>query len=115
MSRVAVRAHLADAALVLSRRLRRLMLVVPLGLLFLYFGYHALHGQRGLLAYFDMRREVARLEGERDAVVAEERALKRKNELLSPQGIDPDVLAEELNKLGYVRPDEVIVLEPKKP
>ena len=86
---------------------------VGLLLLLAYFLWSSLHGERGLLAWIDLQRsleasrvELSRLEDRHTALVA-------RIDALDPAGIDPDVLTEELHRLGYVAPDEVIVLTPE--
>ncbi len=75
-----------------------------------YFGYHALHGQYGFLAWIDTSRdlkaarlELAQLKGERALLQRDVQAFQR-------DSIDRDLLEEELRKLGYVKPNEVIIL-----
>ena len=105
------------ASLLQSSRtaLRGRWLVVLVTAMLAYFGYHALHGQRGLLAWMDTSRdleaaryELARLQGERAELDKEVQAFQRDQ-------IDRDLLEEELRRLGYVRPNEVIILEPGQP
>ena len=108
---IGVAARLADGIGSLSRRLRWLLFATPLVLLFLYFGYHAVHGQRGLIAFLEMRREVQRLAAQRDELRAQRDELARRVRQLDPSAVDPDLLEQELKELGYVHKDEVIVLE----
>jgi cell division protein FtsB len=75
-----------------------------------YFGYHALHGSYGILAWIDTsrdlhaaRQELAQLKSERETLQSEVQAFQR-------DSIDRDLLEEELRKLGYVKPNEVIIL-----
>ena len=75
-----------------------------------YFGYHALHGRYGFLAWIDTsrdleaaRQELAQVEGERELLQRDVQAFQR-------DSIDRDLLEEELRKLGYVKPNEVIIL-----
>ncbi len=104
----------ADRIADLSHRLRRAVrarwLLLPLTLLLAYFAYHAVHGQRGLIAWMDLRREVARAERELAALEAERKRLADRVEALRPGQTDADLLESELRRLGYLRPEEVIVL-----
>ena len=77
-----------------------------------YFGYHALHGQRGLLAWMDTKRELEVARRELAQRAQDRGRLERRVDALKEDRIDRDLLEEELRKLGYVRPDEVIVLKP---
>ena len=77
-----------------------------------YFAYHALHGQRGLLAWMDRSRDLEAARQELTRVSAERAELDRQVRAFQRDSIDRDVLEEELRKLGYVKPDEVIILRP---
>ena len=106
---------LSDLARTLRAHARGRWLGVLVTAVLAYFGYHALHGQRGLLAWIDKSRglEAARQDLAR---IAEERAgLDRQVRAFQQDQIDRDLLEEELRKLGYVRPNEVIVLRPDAP
>lgn len=74
-----------------------------------YFGYHAMHGDRGLYAWMD----TSRLIEERRAELAELRdrraALERRVDALKPEHSQADLLSEELLKLGFVWPSDVII------
>ncbi len=76
-----------------------------------YFAYHTVHGERGVLAYLQMRERVAEAE-HRYAVVERERTYwERRVKLLHPASIDPDMLDERVRlMLGYARADDLIVL-----
>ncbi len=104
----------ADRVAELSHRLRRAIrarwLLLPLTLLLAYFTYHAVHGRRGLIAWMDLRREVALAERRLEALEAERETLARRVEALRPGQTDADLLESELRRLGYLRADEVIVL-----
>ena len=99
-----------------GRRLaRRHGLRVVLILLLTYFGYHAIHGERGFLAWRDHTQLVGAATAELASLVARREELERRVRAFEHDHISPDLLEEELKKLGYVRPDEVIVLAPQAP
>ncbi len=103
------------AALYRARRLvREHWLTVPLAALILYFGYHAIHGNRGLVAWMDKKRELALLEAERERLLDEKTELLARVRALEPSGVDADLLESELRRLGYVRPGELVVLWPER-
>jgi cell division protein FtsB len=77
-----------------------------------YFGFHAVHGQRGLLAWVDRNREIEASRQELAGLTAEREAHERRIKGLKPGQLDRDLLEEELRQLGYIRPGEVIVLPP---
>ncbi len=77
-----------------------------------YFGYHAVEGQRGLLAWGKLTKQVAEAEAELDVLRRERLVLERRVSLLSPDGLDLDLLEERARHvLGYARPDEVIIYD----
>lgn len=77
-----------------------------------YFGYHAIYGSRGLVAYAGLSQEVARAEQVLKLTEAERERLQKRVKLLHPDGLDPDMLDERIREtLGLVHPDEVVVLK----
>ena len=75
-----------------------------------YFGYHALHGQRGFLAWVDKSRDLEAARQELARLRTERASLEHDVEAFQSDKIDRDLLEEELRKLGYVKPNEVIIL-----
>lgn len=100
----------ADALHHVRRLVRSYWLVLPLAVLLAWFFWHALHGRRGLVAWMDLRREVAAARAELDALEAERAALEARVRALEPSGVDADLLEGELRRLGYVEPDELVIL-----
>jgi cell division protein FtsB len=78
-----------------------------------YFGYHALHGERGFLAWRELKQDLAQARG-LEARLGEDRArLERRVGLLRPDNLDPDLLEERANVLlGYGRADDLVILLP---
>ena len=77
----------------------------------LYFGYHAVVGSRGLLAWRQLNQDVAATERELAAVRAERQALEDKVRRLRPDSLDPDLI-DELGRrhLSLAGPLDVIIL-----
>ena len=76
-----------------------------------YFGYHALQGDRGLIAWWNLRYEIDKADAQLAIVPAEKQALERRVALLRPQSLDTDMLAERAQlMLGGVQGDEKDVL-----
>ena len=94
------------------RRLRGRWLAGLVTLVLAYFGYHALHGDRGLLALVDKSRDLEAARKQLDALRAERAALDREVGAFQRDQLDRDLLEEELRKLGYVRPGEAVILRP---
>jgi cell division protein FtsB len=103
----------------LMRHLKGRWLAVVVTAVLVYFGYHALHGHRGLLAWIDTSRDLEAARQDLARLGAERADLERQIRAFQQDSIDRDLLEEELRKLGYVRPDEIVVLPrpeaPRKP
>jgi len=95
------------------RKLAQKGLGLGLILVLVYFGYHSIHGQRGLFAWLDVNRELEARRAELAELEARRQRLERRVEALEGDGADPDLLEEELKKLGFVKEDEVVVLAPE--
>ena len=74
------------------------------------FAGYAVAGPNGLLAWGGYHRDLQARKTELAKLEAEKAQLRHRPALLNPKSADPD-LAEEMvrDKLGLVRPDEVIV------
>jgi cell division protein FtsB len=95
----------------IQRRARYVALPVIGALVLAYFGYYAVQGDRGLLAYLRLAQEIRKAEITRDLLRSERETIERRVKLLRPDSIDPDMLDERVRAtLGLSRPDEVVVL-----
>ena len=83
-------------------------------LLLVYFAYHAVHGQRGLLAWLEKSRQLEVTQHDIASLQREHQELSGRVERLAKDAIDPDMLEEELRKLGFVSPDQDLVLTPRE-
>ena len=74
------------------------------------FAGYAVAGPNGLLAWGGYHRDLQSRKIELAQLEAQKQQLKHRSQLLDPRKADPD-LADEMvrDKLGLVRPDEVIV------
>ena len=99
----------------LSGWLRGRWLAVVVTAILAYFGYHALHGRYGVLAWLDTSRDLEAARLELAGLTAEREQLQRDVQAFQRDSIDRDVLEEELRKLGYVKPNEVIILRRDEP
>ncbi|MGE3290269.1 MAG: septum formation initiator family protein [Geminicoccaceae bacterium] len=85
-------------------------LSIAVTLVLVYFGYHAVHGRYGLLAWMDTSRDLAAAEEQLAALVDQRERLETDVAAFQPDSLDRDRLEEQLRLLGYVRPNEVVVL-----
>ena len=77
-----------------------------------YFAYHGIQGDRGLLAYLHLNRQVAAAQTALVNTSAERRLLEHRVSLLRPERMDPDMLDERARvMLNMVAPDEIVILE----
>jgi cell division protein FtsB len=94
-------------------RARQIAPQVLLACLATYFGYHAVQGERGVLAWQRLERELTEARALDDRLAAEQDRLRRNVRLLRPGNLDPDLLEEQVRLLlNYGRPDDYVVLWP---
>ena len=76
----------------------------------LYFGYHTVQGERGIIAYLRLSAQLERTEmALRDSNTAKE-GLARRVGLLRPENLDRDMLDEQSRRiLGLAHPDDIVV------
>ena len=76
-----------------------------------YFGYHALHGERGFLAWRELKGDLV-VARSVEAEIAEQRSrLERRTALLRGDNLDPDLLEERARVLlGYGHPNDLVIL-----
>lgn len=78
-------------------------------LVLLYFSYHAIQGERGLLGWIKIIKKYQVAEKKLTDLLAEKEALEKKILLMGDQ-IDPDLLEQQVRLLlGYIHPDEVMI------
>jgi len=105
-------ADLAAAALFgLRRLLRRHWPAVPLLLLLAYLVHALIWGDRGLLALRAGERELAAERAAVAALRAERERLSARVKALEGPEVDADLVESELRRLGWVRRDEMVILD----
>jgi len=91
-------------------KLRQVMVPLLGATLMVYFGYHVLQGDRGLIAWWNLRYEIERTDMALFEVTAEKEALERRVSLLRPESLDRDMLEERARiMLGFVHPTDRVV------
>ena len=94
-------------------RYRARHLVLPLigCLVIVYFGYHAVQGDRGLLAWLSKSNEAEELRAEVAALKAERATLEHRVARLRSESLDLDLLDERARAvLNLSAPDEIVIL-----
>ena len=78
--------------------------------LIVYIAFHAVQGDRGLIAYWQMSKQVAQAENIHFRLSREREAIQNRVSLLNPNTLDRDMLEERARfMLGYSLPDEVVI------
>ena len=98
----------------LRRRIRRVS-VSFLGVsATFYFVFHVFHGDRGLIAWAQLRQQVVEVEATAKAMAAKRKYLENRVRLLHPESLDPDMLDERARlMLNFGHPDELVILDPQ--
>jgi len=94
-------------------RLRLRLLLGPLiGICaIVYFGFHAIHGDRGLLTYWRLQHEIADTRAILDDITSRRVELERRVRLLRPDSLDLDMLEERARlMLNFGYPDDIVIL-----
>jgi cell division protein FtsB len=96
----------------LRKRARHIIGPVLAATLFGYFAYHAVQGERGLLAWLKLNQQVQETEANYSRIRAERLRLDARVRLLRPESLDPDLLDERARAtLGVAHPDDVVIFE----
>jgi cell division protein FtsB len=99
----------------LRRRARHIAPPVLAACVLSYFAYHAIQGDRGLLAWLQLRQDLAEAQAEDARLTSERARLEQRVSLLRAESLDPDLLDERAHALlGYGRPDEYVLLRPDR-
>ena len=76
-----------------------------------YFGYHALAGERGALSLMKIERRIAEVQVQYDVLREHRRRLELRASQLRQDPADADLLDEYVRALLHVgRPDEIVIL-----
>lgn len=75
-----------------------------------YFGVHAVQGDRGLMAWVQVRQEIAKAEIAAQEIAAERVDLEHRVSLLKSESLDLDMLEERARiMLGMARTDDIVI------
>lgn len=95
----------------IAKRLRPALLPA-FGLVLLgYFVFHAIQGERGLVAWLVLKQEIRIAQAQDAVLAAEQQTLERRVAALSPASLDPDMIEERARiMLNYAHSDELVIL-----
>jgi cell division protein FtsB len=81
-----------------------------------YFAYHLVEGDRGVLAWTRLMQQIREAQAESGRVHAERLQLEHRVSLLRPDNLDPDMLDEQARaRLNLVAPGDVVILQDDQP
>jgi cell division protein FtsB len=76
-----------------------------------YFSFHAIHGDRGILALRQYTQKVGEARDRNAILLAHRSVLENKVKRLNPKHLDPDILEERVRVMAnYGYEDEIVVL-----
>lgn len=94
----------------IKRRLQQAVLPALFGCVIVYFGYHTVQGDNGLIAYARMGAQMERARIELAQLRSERSKLELRTNLMRSESLDPDMLDEQARwTLGLVHPNDVIL------
>ncbi|MEM1045140.1 MAG: septum formation initiator family protein [Pseudomonadota bacterium] len=75
-----------------------------------YFGFHAFHGEYGLIAEARLKARAQNLSAVLETLEDERGVLEKRVTLLRPESLDPDMIDEQARQILHVaHPDEVLI------
>ena len=76
-----------------------------------YIAYNTVQGDRGLIAYWQLTKQVEQASEIKEELDAQRHRMENRVRLMYPQSLDPDMLDERARfLLGYARADEYVVI-----
>jgi cell division protein FtsB len=97
----------------LRRYLRQIAVPLIGASLMGYFGYHAIQGDRGLMAWLTLKQQLRQADAQLASLQGEQLTLANRVQRMSPATLDSDLLDEQTRlMLNYARDDEVVIMRP---
>ena len=94
---------------------RKLVLNILISLLLIYFVFHSIYGNRGMIAYFKLNQKFEKSYVELEALRAERIEINNRVKMLRPESLDKDMLDQQArNILGLASPKEQVFATTKK-
>lgn len=98
----------------LQSKLKNSSVLILFVLLFFYFSFHAISGDRGLFKYLYLQKEIVSAQSIADKYEYQKNKLEEKVKLLSSSSLDLDLLEERARVvLNFAADDEFVILDDK--
>jgi cell division protein FtsB len=95
-----------------SKRIRHVLAPLLGSALIAYFAYHMVQGDRGLLAWWQLRYQIEAADQDLARVTDERAQLTHRISLMRPESLDLDMLDEETRDvLALARPNELLIIQ----
>lgn len=92
-------------------RFRQAIAPILGSILVVYFSFHMVQGNHGLIAYLGLQAKVTEAEARYADVHAERLLMDQRVSLLRPDNLDPDMLEERARTvLDFVHADEIVIM-----
>ncbi|CAK0779848.1 Septum formation initiator [Azospirillaceae bacterium] len=99
----------------LNRRVRVILGPLLCAVIFAYFVYYGVYGDRGLFELRHLQNEVAKAQVVLEQLRQERQMIEHRSSLMRPDHLDRDMLDERSRQmLNYSHPDDVIVMLPRR-
>ncbi len=96
----------------LQAKFKNSLWLITIFLIFVYFSFYTINGERGLLRYMYLSKEIKYAQTVADRYSREKQELEQKVRLLSSSSLDLDLLEERARVvLNFTAPDEFIILD----
>lgn len=97
----------------LRRRARYVMAPAFCCLLVVYFIYHMIQGDHGVIAWRHLDSRIVEAEGQLAALETQRGALEKRVMSLRPGSLDPDMIEEQGRRmLNFSHPDDILIIKP---
>lgn len=95
----------------LGKRLKQMVPTMFVACVFGYFVYHAVHGDRGIIAWIRLDKQLEQSQAVLDGLQAERAVIEHRVSLLSSNGLDPDLLEEQAQiMLNFGHADDRVIV-----
>ncbi|MFV0626398.1 MAG: septum formation initiator family protein [Alphaproteobacteria bacterium] len=96
----------------LQKRIKMSGFLIACILVFVYFSFYSISGERGLLKYLYLKKEIAQAQKMADQYNQKKEKLEEKVKHLSSSSLDLDLLDERVRTvLNFVADDEFIIID----